>query len=247
MSHLPLCEAPRCAQRARKAPVADRTPRAVFSSDCVASYAVNAAARFICWATLFPFSLSLSTFHVSRPQSLLARYPVGSSIVVHHLYPRVCAYREYFSTLHGAGVDEHDFACRGSPEARAFVDEPFVDKHFSRPSTDSEEPPESLLRAQHHRLRVVLAPSCPVFWPQSPPWFRRAIPFGPEHRATLEFARDRSSGLSFLRPRHQRASRRLVCSSLRELRPLMAQDAHTRYLVEVELSRSRQRERHVVT
>ena len=50
---------------------------AVFSSDCVASSAVNAAARFTCWATLFAFSLSLSAFHVSRPQALLARYPTG--------------------------------------------------------------------------------------------------------------------------------------------------------------------------
>ena len=47
---------------------------------------------------------------ISPPGSSSSISPLGSSIVVHHLYPRVSADLEYFSTLHGAGVDEHDFA-----------------------------------------------------------------------------------------------------------------------------------------
>ena len=70
---------------------------------------------------------------VSPPGSLCSDPPplsLGSSVVVHHLHPRVSADREHFSTLHGAGVDEDDFACRGFPEAIALVDEPFVDEHL---------------------------------------------------------------------------------------------------------------------
>ena len=32
--------------------------------------------------------------------------------------------------MHRAGVDENDLACRGSPEATAFVDKPLVDEHL---------------------------------------------------------------------------------------------------------------------
>ena len=68
--------------------------------------------------------LCISTFigipkiHVYEPQ--------GSELGI----PRVSADREHLSTLHGAGVDENDFACRGLPEAIALVDEPFVDEHL---------------------------------------------------------------------------------------------------------------------
>ena len=73
---------------------------------------VSAAARLTCWATLFAFSLSLSAFHASRPQALSwLDTPSRWSTVVDHRHPRVSAYREHFSTLHGASVDESDFAC----------------------------------------------------------------------------------------------------------------------------------------
>ena len=63
---------------------------------------------------------------VSAPGSLCSVPPLGSSIVVHHLYPRTSADREH------ASVDEDDFAFRGFSEAIAICQQP-----PSRPSTGS--------------------------------------------------------------------------------------------------------------
>ena len=56
--------------------------------------------------------------------------PLGSSVVTHHLHPRVSADHEDFGTSDNAGVDEDDFACGDSSKAEAFVDEPLVDNEL---------------------------------------------------------------------------------------------------------------------
>ena len=75
----------------------------------------------------------LSLPRILPPGSSSSIPSLGSSLVVHHLYPRVSADREYFSTLHGTGVDEHDFARWSFPEAIALVDEPLVNQHLYCP------------------------------------------------------------------------------------------------------------------
>ena len=92
---------------------------------------------------------------VSFPGSLCSVLPLGSSIVVYHLHPRISADRENFSTLHGASVGEDKFACWGFSEAIALVHEPFVDEHL-----------HGLRLIRKGLLKVgfvlVLAPSCSV-------------------------------------------------------------------------------------
>ena len=55
--------------------------------------------------------------------------PLGSSIVVHDLYPRICSDREYLSAHHSACVNEDDLACRDFAKAKPSVDKPFVNNH----------------------------------------------------------------------------------------------------------------------
>ena len=129
VSHLPPCQAPQCAKRARQAPVAGRTPRQSSSrTELPVRQSVPLLALLV--GPLCSLSLCPSAFHVSRSQALLARYPLGPEPRRSPPYPRVSADREYFSTLHGAGVDEHDFARWGFPEAKALVDEPLINQHL---------------------------------------------------------------------------------------------------------------------
>ena len=67
-----------------------------FDSEGAGSSAVSAATRLTSWAT---FLVPL------RPS-------VGSTTVVLVLHQRVSADREQFRSLHRAGVDENDIACR---------------------------------------------------------------------------------------------------------------------------------------
>ena len=121
-----------CARRVRQAPAAGRTPQLSSSrTDLPVQQSVPLLASLVgplCSRSLCP-SRPSTRF---GPRLSLLGTPLGSSIVVHHLYPRISADRENFSTLHGASVDEDDFAFRGFSEAIAICQQP-----PSRPSTGS--------------------------------------------------------------------------------------------------------------
>ena len=117
-------------RRARQALVAGRTPRqSSFRTELPALQSVPLLASHAgppCSLSLCPSLLSIHL--VPRPAWLDT--PLGSSIVVHHLHPRVSADLKHFSTLYGAGVDEDDLPCRGFAKAEALIDKPFVDDHL---------------------------------------------------------------------------------------------------------------------
>ena len=107
---------------------------------------------------------------------------LGSSIVVHHLHPRVSADLKYFSTLHCAGVDEDDLPCRGFTEAEASVDKPCCRRSPSRPLSGL---PQSLLQG---RFALCLALLVPLLFHlvESPGRylrFRFGAPFSPNHNS----------------------------------------------------------------
>ena len=96
----PPCRAPQCAQRAlNERPVVGRTlQRPSFRTDLAALQSVRLLASL-------PGPLPSLSFLVPLRPSM------GSTVVL-VLHQRVSADREQFSSLHRAGVDENDIACR---------------------------------------------------------------------------------------------------------------------------------------
>ena len=175
--------------------MAGRTPRRSFFQTNAIQQSVLLFASLVgplCSLSFCPFRPS-SCLH---PKLSQLDAPSGFEHLRSPVHQRVSADREHFSTLDAASVDEDDFVCWGCPEAITLVHEPFVDEHFH--CLRLVRKGEDWFRARHHRHRVLLVPFCPVFWPQTPPCFRRTFLCGPQLRAVLEHARNRSSYLSFL-------------------------------------------------
>ena len=169
VSHLPPCQAPQRAQRARhEVPVDGHTPRrpssrielpALPSAPLLASLVVPLG-------SLSPCLSPPSTRFV--PRLFVLDASLGTSMVACDLRPCVSADHEYFGALRDPGVDEEDVSFCGFAETDSFVD--------SRTSlTTLVWFVQDRLRARHRRLHPLLAPSCPVFWPQAPSSCRHTI------------------------------------------------------------------------
>ena len=83
-----------------------------FSSQCRCSpYLLGHLVRFLFVLLCLP--------HVLSPGSSGSIPPLGSSIVVHDLHPRIFSDREYLGVNHSVCVNEDDFACRDFAKAEA--------------------------------------------------------------------------------------------------------------------------------